>query len=113
MSQANISRVNLTVCWINLLIVGFEVLTAVVMKSTIFWDIMPCSPLKVDQRFRGTYHLHFQGRRISQANRAPLATCFHAGFLLGLFFDPEDGGDMLLRNVGRLSTDYKALYPRS
>jgi hypothetical protein len=28
------------------------------------------------------------------------ATCFHAGFLLGLFFDPEDGGYMFLRNVG-------------
>jgi hypothetical protein len=28
------------------------------------------------------------------------ATCFHAGFLLSLFFDPEDGGDMFLRNVG-------------
>jgi hypothetical protein len=32
--------------------------------------------------------------------------------LLGLFFDPEDGGEMFLRNVGRLSTDYTALYPR-
>jgi hypothetical protein len=50
--------------------VGFEVLTAVVMKSTVFWD----STL--------------------------LATCYHAGFLLGLFFNPEDGGDMVLRNVG-------------
>jgi hypothetical protein len=28
--------------------VGFEVLTAVVMKSSIFWDVMPCSPLKVN-----------------------------------------------------------------
>jgi hypothetical protein len=27
-------------------------------------------------------------------------TCFHAGFLLGLFFDPEDGSDMFLVNVG-------------
>jgi hypothetical protein len=25
---------------------------------------------------------------------------FHAGFLLGLLFDPENGGHMLLRNVG-------------
>jgi hypothetical protein len=25
---------------------------------------------------------------------------FHAGFLLGLFFDPEDGGDMFLQKVG-------------
>jgi hypothetical protein len=30
-------------------VVEFEVLTAVVMKSTaIFWDITPCSPLKVN-----------------------------------------------------------------
>jgi hypothetical protein len=43
---------------------GSEVLTTVVTKSSIFWDITPCSLL--------------------------------AGFLLGLFFDPEDGGDMFL-----------------
>jgi hypothetical protein len=36
-----------------------------------------------------------------------------AGFLLGLFLDPEDGGHMFLRNVGCLSTDYTALYPNS
>jgi hypothetical protein len=38
------------------------------MKSTIFWDITQCS-------------------------RALLATCFYAGFLLGLF-RTEDGGDV-------------------
>jgi hypothetical protein len=25
---------------------------------------------------------------------------FHAGFLLGFFFDPEAGGDKFLRNLG-------------
>jgi hypothetical protein len=29
-----------------MLLVGFEVLTPVLMKSTVFWDITPCSPLK-------------------------------------------------------------------
>jgi hypothetical protein len=41
-----------------------------------------------------------------------LGTWFHAGFLFGLFFDPEDWDDMFLRNVGWLSTDYMAVYPR-
>jgi hypothetical protein len=45
--------------------VGSEVLTALVMKSTIFWDIMPCSPLSVNRRFEGTYRLHLQGQKIS------------------------------------------------
>jgi hypothetical protein len=34
--------------------IGFEVLTAVVMKSSIFWDITPCSLLKVNRHFGGT-----------------------------------------------------------
>jgi hypothetical protein len=47
--------------------VGVEVLTAVVMKSSVFCDITPCSPLKVNQSFGGTCRLHLQDRRISQA----------------------------------------------
>jgi hypothetical protein len=38
--------------------VGFEVLTAVVMKSIIFWDMTPCSPFSCIRRFGGTYPLH-------------------------------------------------------
>jgi hypothetical protein len=46
--------------------IGFEVLTTVVMKSAIFWD-MSCSPLKVNRRFGGKYDLYFKRRRIRQA----------------------------------------------
>jgi hypothetical protein len=35
----------------------------VVIKN-IFWDIAPCSPLKFNRRFGGTYRLHLQSRRI-------------------------------------------------
>jgi hypothetical protein len=40
--------------------VGFEVFTAVVMKSIIFWDMTPCSPFSVNHRFGGTYRLHLR-----------------------------------------------------
>jgi hypothetical protein len=61
--------------------VGIEVLTAVDMKSNIFWDVTPCSPLKVNQGFGGT-------------SSPSSVSCFHSGILFGLFFDPKDGGDM-------------------
>jgi hypothetical protein len=79
--------------------VGFQVGTPAAMKRNIFWNITPFSPLKGNQRFEGTYRLHLQDRRISRA-RNQLVTSFYAGFLLGLFFDSENGGDMFLRKVG-------------
>jgi hypothetical protein len=78
---------------------------------SIFWDITPCGPLKVIQCFRGTYRLHLQGREISNIPGWKHVAS-RAGFLLGLFFDPEDGRDMFPRNVGWHSTDHTALYPR-
>jgi hypothetical protein len=46
--------------------VGFEVLTAMVMKNSISWDTKPCSPLKVNRSFGGICRLQLHGRRISQ-----------------------------------------------
>jgi hypothetical protein len=65
---------------------GYEVLSAVGLKSSIFWHITPIYS-------RPCYLLN---------------VCF----LLDFFFDPEDGGDMFVQNVGRLSTDYTALFLR-
>jgi hypothetical protein len=42
--------------------VGFEVLTAVVMKIYIFWDTTLCSLLKVDWHFPPKYQLTFNGQ---------------------------------------------------
>lgn len=38
-------------------------------KRSVLWDIMVCSPLKVNQHFRGTLHLHLYGPRINQARK--------------------------------------------
>jgi hypothetical protein len=75
----------------NKTVVGFEVFTAVVMKSIIFWDMTLCSPLSC------TRH-----------SACHLLTRWFAE----LFFDPEDVGDKFLRSVGCNSTDYTASYPR-
>jgi hypothetical protein len=87
--------------------IRFDVLTAIVMKSFIFWDTTPCSPFIVDRRSE-EYVVPSSGSK----NKPPppkkniyklmalLATCLRPGFLLGLFFVPEDGGDMFLPNVG-------------
>jgi hypothetical protein len=87
------------------------------MKRSIFWDIMPCIPLKANLSFGGTCPLYLQGRRLSHArnqseSRAVFASYFHASFLLGIFFSREDGANIFHRNFGSLSTDYTALYSR-
>jgi hypothetical protein len=51
--------------------VGFEVLAAVFMKSTIFWDITPRSPLSVNRRIGGKLRLHLQGRKNKLSKKPP------------------------------------------
>jgi hypothetical protein len=60
------------------------------MKNTIFWDMTPCYPFKVNQRFGVTYPLHLQDRRISRTRNQRESKWQEA-----LCFDPEDAGDCL------------------
>jgi hypothetical protein len=60
----------------------FEVLTAVKVSTLVFWVVTPCGLVDRYQHFIGTY------------------------------FSPEDGGSMLLRNVGIYLQIYKVLQPR-
>jgi hypothetical protein len=63
------------------------------VKDTVFWDITPCSPLKVKLTFRMSISL------LSSGSNMQLVTCFYASILLGLL-DVEEGDDVLFRNVG-------------
>jgi hypothetical protein len=79
----------------KLLETGLDVHIAVVMKNSVFLDIMLFNPLKANGGLGRTCPLHL-----------------HAAILLALFFDPEDGADMFFRKVGWLPTNYTVLYPR-
>jgi hypothetical protein len=56
-----------------------EVFTAVTMKNSVLWDVEPCRPC-VNRRFRGTYHLHFQGRKIRLRGTSVSRWLQHADF---------------------------------
>jgi hypothetical protein len=71
-------------------IVGSEVLTA----GVILWDIKPCSLLKVNRRFGGTYRLHIQGQIISGTRyQSESKRQTRSRILLGLFFELEDSSE--------------------
>jgi hypothetical protein len=54
---------------LNCCLVEFEVITAVVMKNTIFWVITSCNPVESKPRFGGIFRLHFRSRIISLARK--------------------------------------------
>jgi hypothetical protein len=84
------------------------------LESSIFWDVKPCSPLKVSRRFGRLCHLHIQDWRVRQGRSIASDACcaLQPGFLLGLLFNPENWVDMCIRNVCCFSADYTALYQK-
>jgi hypothetical protein len=71
----------------------------VIVKSFVFWDITP------SVQSQPTFWENMSPSSSGSKNKPTKKACYmlHAGFLLGLFFDLEDRGDMFLRNVGCLS----------
>jgi hypothetical protein len=65
-------------CISSVLFIGFEVLAAVVMNSSIFWVMTPFIPLRVNRRLGGTC-LNLQGLRVSQARNQHETGSTHAG----------------------------------
>jgi hypothetical protein len=61
---------------------------------------------KFNQRL-GVSHFHLQDRKVSQARNHD-----EADSKLGFAFGPKYGSNKILRNVGWLSTNYTALYPK-
>jgi hypothetical protein len=69
-----------------------EVLTAVIMKLTVFWVVTPCKLERLG---------HFGGRQTaSQVKKQNKESGSRDCFLLALIFDPEERDDIFPRNVG-------------
>jgi hypothetical protein len=58
-----------------------------------FWDVMPCSVVESRRRFRGTYCLHLNGRKVNKTSSQQ-----DASLSKSLHFGPEDGGNIFLRS---------------
>lgn len=76
------------------------------VKSFIFRDMMTCTLVKFNWRF-GTSKKPTWSR---QQSSCLLSASWW--FLAFLHLGHENGGNMFLRNVGWISPDYTALYPR-
>jgi hypothetical protein len=74
-------------------------------------------PLIAHDRIMAVWQLHLpnsrEGTQLYLLDIA-LCCCLHdASCLLDLLLNSENGDDIFLRNVSRLSADYTALYPRT
>jgi hypothetical protein len=61
----------------TLLWLRFQVFTAARMKITVFWDLVPCSIVEIDRRFRGAYCFHHHGAlMMARCPRRQSSSCY-------------------------------------
>jgi hypothetical protein len=92
-------------------LLGFEVLTAVIMNKLVFWD-MSYSPLKVKRRFGETYHIHFQSPRISEAKKERENSTLPPAFMLVSCADFSSTPKMDATCSSETSVDFKQIRRR-
>jgi hypothetical protein len=90
--------------------VGFRGFTAVIMKSTAFWVVIPCIRRKPHV---SEEHIATIFRVKSKPSKKPLEDQVAVGFcwMFGLFLSLVDGGDIFLPDI-RISSNFTALQPR-
>jgi hypothetical protein len=82
-------------------------------KEHYFLGLTPCTSLKVNRRFGGTYPLHLQGSKNKPSKKpAWKQVASRAWRPVWIILRPWRWGNMFLRNIGWILTDYRALYPR-
>jgi hypothetical protein len=68
----------------------------ITLNNSVFSDITPCSPFKVNRHFGGICSLHRRNKKRAWSRQhAEL----QAGFVLRLLFYPEDGGHIFHREL--------------
>jgi hypothetical protein len=83
----------------------FQVLTAASMKLKIFWDVLPCSSLNFDRRFRGTCCIHHQALMMEAARTSETSVEIQ---LRTRQYIPEDSE--LIPEILFLSFNYEVYY---
>jgi hypothetical protein len=73
------------------------------MKNIIVWDVKPYCQIEIHRRLGGKYCFCLQCRRVRQESNQKEVNKVFTCCLFGFLFDPEDGRNMFLRNIGKLS----------
>jgi hypothetical protein len=66
------------------------------MNNRVFWHATPCSAEKA------RHITSFRGKNVHEAELYVCLPLYHAGFMRGVSFRPEDGGNMLATQRRRL-----------
>jgi hypothetical protein len=88
--------------------VRFQALTAPSMKIRAFWDVAPCSLIRVDRRFRDVYCLYHQGGDGGKQNSE---TSVYSKQTTQRYI-PEDSNLQVLLKITKISYDVLKTVPR-